>query len=143
MSIEGLLYIIGVCTYGGRTTDIWDVRTLNTLLRKFICTAFFNSNECHVGCLTITFPEEGKVRYKNLSSKISCALLLILSYLKSVIFQYENYLELVKTLPTSTSPEHLGLHPNARIVTANAAMNHLLKNMLLTQLGIMQQVCII
>lgn len=37
-----VLYLTGECNYGGRVTDNWDRRALNTLLQQYVCDAIIN-----------------------------------------------------------------------------------------------------
>ncbi|GAB6023461.1 Dynein heavy chain 7, axonemal [Chamberlinius hualienensis] len=114
ISMQMFLYIVGVCTYGGRVTDPWDVRTLDTLIHKCISSTLIEKHDYLLGVeLKILFPEDGK---------------------------YDSYLELIKDLPSTTYPEIVGLHSNARIATANAATNTILEDLYQTQLGVMQHV---
>jgi hypothetical protein len=44
---EILRYLTGECNYGGRVTDDWDHRTLNTILARFYCTDIVEKDVYH------------------------------------------------------------------------------------------------
>lgn len=104
-----LRYLTGECNYGGRVTDDWDRRTLNTLLRKFYTPELLESDQ-------YKFEPTG-------------------TYFAPNEQEYEAYLNYIKELPLITKPEVFGLHDNADIVKDQQETNVLLSNTLLTQVN--------
>ncbi|XP_013387188.1 dynein heavy chain 12, axonemal, partial [Lingula anatina] len=86
---EAISYLTGECNYGGRVTDDKDRRTLNTILADF-----YNP-------LVLEDP-----KYKFSPSGI---------YILPPKGDYDSYLEFIKALPQSQSPEVFGMHDNVDI----------------------------
>lgn len=60
---DALRYLTGECNYGGRVTDDWDRRTLNTLLKKFYCKSTVFDDSYYYDVAGIYYaPPEGTVR---------------------------------------------------------------------------------
>lgn len=102
-----LRYLTGECNYGGRVTDDWDRRTLNTILSKYYSTEILD-NESY------RFDETG-------------------SYYSPNFHEYEEYINFIKALPMTSKPGIFGLHDNAEMIKDQHETNTLLKNILKTQ----------
>ncbi|PNF19938.1 hypothetical protein B7P43_G11467 [Cryptotermes secundus] len=87
---EAITYLVGECNYGGRVTDDWDRRALNTILADFI-------NEEVITDDSYAFSTAGK------------------QYGLPTQYEYRHYVQYIKELPTVPTPEVFGLHMNAGI----------------------------
>lgn len=104
---EALKYLTGHCNYGGRVTDDWDRRCLNTILEDFYCEAGLGDG--------YSFSPSGDYTAPNGD------------YTQDEVKEY------VKTFPKITKPEVFGMHANADISKDKKETDSLLTNILLTQ----------
>lgn len=102
-----LRYLTGECNYGGRVTDDWDRRCLNTILAKFYNPEFLEDT-------SITYDTEG-------------------IYYAPTEKEYEAYIAYTKALPLIAKPGVFGLNDNADILKDQQETNVLLESTLLTQ----------
>ena len=106
---ESLRYLIGEVMYGGRVTDSFDRRTLNTYLAEYLGDFvfddfqpfFFSKADDNGMSFDYVIPEYGKT-----------------------VATYNN---MIDTLPLSNSPQVLGLHSNAEIEYYTASTKYLWK----------------
>lgn len=82
------LFIIGLITYGGRVTDMWDQRCLSTILKLFFSPPTLEEE--------YTYSKSGK-------------------YFCPRAEKLEVYREYIETLPVIEDPEVFGMHENANI----------------------------
>ncbi|KAL3276277.1 hypothetical protein HHI36_024027 [Cryptolaemus montrouzieri] len=104
---DALLYLTGECNYGGRVTDNWDRRTLNTILRKFYCRELVE---------TTNYPLDPTGVY----------------YVPDKT-EYDEFIGYAKSLPLITHPEVFGMNENADIMKDQQETNLLFSSILLTQ----------
>lgn len=97
----------GECNYGGRVTDEWDRRTLNTILEVFYCTE--------------------AVENKDYYFDSSC------QYYVPRVSDHSEFLEYVKNLPMITGPSVFGMNENADIIKDQQETNLMISSILLTQ----------
>ena len=88
-----LRYLVGEVHYGGRVTDYYDRRILNTYMQEYFGDFLFDSMKKFV------FYEDGKVKYGMPGLPASC----------------NEYGRFIESLPLITGPEVFGLHSNAEI----------------------------
>lgn len=102
-----LRYLTGECNYGGRVTDDWDRRCLNTILSRYYASSVLEDDE-------YKFDESGL-------------------YAVPKVKDYEDFIRHTKALPADARPGIFGLHENANIIKDQQETNSLLTNILRTQ----------
>ncbi|XP_078488802.1 dynein axonemal heavy chain 7 isoform X2 [Ciona intestinalis] len=104
--ISALKYLAGECNYGGRVTDDWDRRTLNSVLQRGYSDNVVNAD-------TWSF-DENKLYHRPPEG------------------DWESYLEFCKNLPLLAEPQVFGMHANADITKDQNATQELFNSILLT-----------
>uniref|UniRef100_A0A8D8ZBX4 Dynein heavy chain 12, axonemal n=1 Tax=Cacopsylla melanoneura TaxID=428564 RepID=A0A8D8ZBX4_9HEMI len=105
---EAVSYLTGECNYGGRVTDDWDRRCLNTILANFI-------NQGVVLEPKYLFSQDSK------------------KYGLPIGYEYEEFIKLIQNLPAIPSPEVYGLHDNSGITKDLQGSQLLFQTILLVQ----------
>ena len=85
---DTLRYITGEVNYGGRVTDHWDQRTMNSIISRLICSEMLDD--------TYRFDNQGK-------------------YYAPPQGELSDYRDYINSLPLRDSPDVFGLHSNADI----------------------------
>jgi dynein heavy chain, axonemal len=101
-----IVELTGDVNYGGRITDDWDRRCMNTLLKEYVCLKAMEDNH--------QFSADP-------------------NYLQPPIGKHESYLECVKQWPYQPHPEAFGLHENADITCAQNEVKQLFETVLSLQ----------
>lgn len=86
-----VVQLSGDVNYGGRITDDWDRRTMNTLLAEYVCP----------GAMEDGYHFSADPMYK-----------------QAPVGKHADYMEYIKQWPISPHPEAFGLHENADITCA-------------------------
>ncbi|XP_068083304.1 dynein axonemal heavy chain 7 [Anabrus simplex] len=107
VQFDALRYLTGECNYGGRVTDDWDRRTLNTILSKFYTPAALGEE-------IYPFDPSG-------------------TYYAPRVLGHEDFLNYIRGLPLLTHPSVFGMNENADIVKDQQETDLLFTSMLLTQ----------
>ncbi|CAH0689857.1 unnamed protein product [Chilo suppressalis] len=102
-----LRYLTGECNYGGRVTDDWDRRCLNTILYKF-----YNPRAIYED----KYPLEPTEVY----------------YIPT-LREHSDFINFARSLPVATPPGVFGFHPNADITKHFREAGELLDTAILTQ----------
>ncbi|CAB0001089.1 unnamed protein product [Nesidiocoris tenuis] len=103
-----LKYLTGECNYGGRVTDDWDRRTLNTILSKFYCPPIVQQEPIH-------YFDPSELYYCPNEETL------------------EKFTDYVKDLPLITKPGIFGMNDNADIMKDKNETLQLLNGTLMTQ----------
>jgi hypothetical protein len=104
---EAIQYLIGHCNYGGRVTDDWDRRCLNTILKQALCPDIVTNADYKLTASgTYWAPPQG---------------------------EHESYIEHAKTFPLIPDPEAFGMHSNADISKDNKETQDMFTSILVTQ----------
>ena len=106
-SYAALRYLIGELNYGGAVTDEWDRRLIRTLLRRCI--------------------NEQTARERHVLRRVDG-----FEYSVPAMGDGGSLLSYINSLPEQTSPDVLGLHPNAAISAQRRSTQQLLSSLLLT-----------
>lgn len=102
-----LRYLTGECNYGGRVTDDWDRRTLNTILYKF-----YNPKAIEVH--NYALDPSGVYHIPTLK-------------------EHSEFITFARSLPAATPPSVFGFHTNADITKHFREAEDLLDTAILTQ----------
>ncbi|XP_053674809.1 dynein axonemal heavy chain 7 [Anopheles nili] len=102
-----LCYLTGECNYGGRVTDDWDRRCLNTILAKFYNPQVVQNEE-------YIFDEVGQYPVPELR-------------------EHEEFVAFIRDLPVIARPGVFGLHENADMLKDQKETDTLLNSALKTQ----------
>ncbi|XP_078044753.1 dynein axonemal heavy chain 7 isoform X4 [Augochlora pura] len=105
---DAIKYLTGECNYGGRVTDEWDRRTLNTILSKFYCEKILADE-------TYYFDDTSTIYY--------CP----------TVREHEAFVEYTKNLPLIVEPSVFGMNENADIIKDQQETSTLFSSLLLTQ----------
>ncbi|KYM93367.1 Dynein heavy chain 7, axonemal [Cyphomyrmex costatus] len=108
VQFTALKYLTGECNYGGRVTDEWDRRTLNTILTQFYHEDVIVADQKYL------FDPSG------------------LYYIPPVS-EYSQFLDYVRELPMTTMPSVFGMHENADIIKDQQESYLMLSSILTTQ----------
>eukprot|EP00828_Plagiopyla_frontata_P009629 TRINITY_DN14982_c0_g1_i3.p1 TRINITY_DN14982_c0_g1~~TRINITY_DN14982_c0_g1_i3.p1 ORF type:complete len:673 (-),score=103.34 TRINITY_DN14982_c0_g1_i3:144-2162(-) len=104
VQFDALLYLTGECFYGGRVTDQWDRRLINSLLKVFYNQIALDEDTYQFSPI----PEFSITNDMNL----------------------ENALQFISLLPENENPEIFGLHPNAAITSQKYELNLFMESLL-------------
>lgn len=102
-----LICLVGECNYGGRVTDEWDRRTLNTILVKFYCMEVIAQKK-HL------FDPSG-------------------IYYVPEVSDHDEFLEYIRSFPMATAPSVFGMNDNADIIKDQQETTSMLSSLLATQ----------
>nr|XP_033343017.1 dynein heavy chain 7, axonemal [Megalopta genalis] len=106
VQFTALKYLTGECNYGGRVTDEWDRRTLNTILAKFYSPELLRDE--------YLFDPSGLYHVPRVQDRA-------------------DFLEYVKTFPMTTAPSVFGMNENADIIKDQQETTLMLTSALATQ----------
>ena len=101
-----IIELTGDVNYGGRITDDWDRRCMNTLLKEYVCPKGMEDNH--------QFSADP-------------------NYLQPPLGKHEDYMNVVKNWPIQPHPEAFGLHENADITCAQNEVKELFESVLSLQ----------
>ncbi|XP_014203995.1 dynein heavy chain 7, axonemal [Copidosoma floridanum] len=107
VQFAALKYLTGECNYGGRVTDEWDRRTLNTILAKYYTENVILRDE-------YALDESGR-------------------YYVPRAEEHEQFLDYVRSLPMVAEPQIFGMSDNADIVKDQQETELMLSSIMLTQ----------
>ncbi|XP_025190774.1 dynein heavy chain 7, axonemal [Melanaphis sacchari] len=88
---DAITYLTGECNYGGRITDDWDRRTMNTILNKFCCSQVVE-NPYYLFC---DVDQKYGIPFRS---------------------NYHDFIKQIEEIPVDHSPEVFGLHSNSGII---------------------------